>query len=162
MFETTLRNRPCRTRGSDPSWHEFRKSSASTPASVPKMGAISSGVMVKSVDVMECEDSFRVHRELAQDAIGYLKPVWMQSAAKRGPSKITFIICCRKICRAPVAKVAYGPSGGASASRADTAQKISEYSQSASAADFAAACSSTDFAQMSALKTVNRRGFTAW
>jgi hypothetical protein len=87
MLATTLQNRPCRTAGNDPSSHELRKSSASTPISAPNMGAMNSGVMVNRVDVIDYANDFRVCYEVAHDAIAYLKPAWMYSAASRGPSK---------------------------------------------------------------------------
>jgi hypothetical protein len=121
ILVTTLRNRSWRTVGKDPSSQEFKKSSASTPVSAPKIGAMSSGVIENRVDVMDCADDFRVSGEAAQDAIAYLKPAWMYSAGRRGPSKITFMIYCRKISRAPEEKVDLVPSGGAAASRREIA-----------------------------------------
>ena len=97
MLATTLRNRPCRMAGNDPSSHELRKSSASTPISAPNMGAMSSGVMVNRIDMMDCANDFRVRYEVVYNAIAYLNPAWMYSAASRGPSKITFMIFCLKI-----------------------------------------------------------------
>ena len=69
---------------------------------------------------------FCVCQEVAQDAIACLKPVWMYATANRGPSKVTFAICCHKILRASKEKVDSLSSEGALALRRETAHKISE------------------------------------